>query len=194
MTAPGGWFRAHAAPLDGLGADLPLGDLEPLRDVAGDARVVAVGENAHFVTEFTAARRRAVRFLAERCGFTVLAMEFGFSEGFAVADWVSGAGGDDLAAVSPAAAAWGAADLLRWLRRHNRTSGSPLRFSGIDLPEAGGALRPALDPVAAYLREVDPDALPLVESALEIGDRFLAGPARPPGPRGGGWPPPSRTR
>ncbi|MER6948244.1 erythromycin esterase family protein [Nonomuraea sp. NPDC000554] len=133
-----------------------------------------MGENAHFVEEFSRARQRVLRFLSERCGFTVFAFEFGFSEAFPLDRWLQGEGDDaDLARVSKAAAEWGAADLMHWLRRHNRTSGHPLRFAGIDLPEAGGALRPALEPVADYLREIDPDALPILDTVLRISDRFL---------------------
>ncbi|QPP08885.1 erythromycin esterase family protein [Streptomyces bathyalis] len=170
------WFREHATTLATLDPRQPLDDLEPLRDIVGEARVVAVGENAHFVEEFSLARRRVLRFLAERCGFSVFAFEFGFSEAFALDRWLQGEGDDgDLANVSRSAADWGAADLMHWLRRHNRTGRSPLRFAGIDLPEAGGALRPALEPVAEYLREADPAALPVLETALEISDRFLDG-------------------
>ncbi|MFJ9620044.1 erythromycin esterase family protein [Streptomyces noursei] len=170
------WFREHSTTLTTLDPQQPLDDLEVLREIVGDARVVAVGEGAHFVEEFSRARQRVLRFLAERCGFTVFAMEFGFSEAFPLDRWVQGEGDDgDLAKVSRAAAEWGAADLMHWLRDHNRTSGHALRFAGLDLPEAGGALRPALEPVAEYLREVDPDALPLVDTVLEIGDRFLEG-------------------
>ncbi|WP_329034386.1 erythromycin esterase family protein [Streptomyces sp. NBC_01725] len=170
------WFRAHSVQLTGLDADEALDDLEPLREIVGDARVVGLGENAHFVEEFSHARQRVLRFLAERCGFTVLAFEFGFSEGFALDRWLSGEtqGGSE-AEVSRAAAEWGFADFMDWLRRYNRSGGHPLRFAGLDIPAAGGALRPALDPVADYLREVDPDALPLLETALEISDRFLGG-------------------
>ncbi|WP_314175172.1 erythromycin esterase family protein [Streptomyces winkii] len=172
------WFREHSTTLTTLDPDLPLDDLEPLRDIAGDARVLALGENAHFVEEFSLARRRVLRFLAERCGFTVFAFEFGFSEAFTLDPWLRGEGDDgDLEELSDTSAVWLAADLMHWLRRHNRTSGHPVRFAGIDLPMAGGALRPALDPVAGYLREVDPDALPPLEQALEISDRFLAGAA-----------------
>ncbi|MFI5522247.1 erythromycin esterase family protein [Streptomyces platensis] len=170
------WFREHSTTLATLDPEQPLDDLEGLREIVGDARVVGVGEGAHFVEEFSRARQRVLRFLAERCGFTVFAMEFGFSEAFPLDRWLRGEGDDgDLANVSRAAAEWGAADLMRWLRHHNRTSAHPLRFAGIDVPEAGGALRPALEPVADYLREVDPDALPLVDTALEVSDRFLRG-------------------
>lgn len=155
----------------------PLDDLALLREIAGDARVVAIGENAHFVEEFSLARQRVLRFLAEECGFTVFAYEFGFSEAFALDRWLRGEGDDDLAAVNSSAAEWGSAGLMHWLRQHNTDSGHPLRFVGIDVPEAGGALRPALEPVAEYLREVDPDSLPLVEVALDISDRFCGGSA-----------------
>ncbi|MFG2861708.1 erythromycin esterase family protein [Streptomyces sioyaensis] len=170
------WFRGHAATLNTLDPHQPVDDLEPLREIVGSARVVAVGEKAHFVEEFSRARQRVLRFLAERCGFTVLALEFGFSEAFRLEPWLQGEGDDaGLAKVSAAAADWGAADLMHWLRHHNRTSGHPLRFAGIDVPEAGGQLRPALDPVADYLREVDPESLPLLDTVLEISDRFLEG-------------------
>lgn len=55
-----------------------MDDLEPLRRLVGDARVVAIGEGAHFVQEFSQVRQRVLRFLAERCGFTVFAFEYSF--------------------------------------------------------------------------------------------------------------------
>jgi erythromycin esterase len=91
--------------------------------------------------------------------------------------WLRGAGtGADLAEVSEAASAWGAGDLMRWLRRRNQRTSRPIRFAGIDLPEAGSALRPALDPAAEYLREVDPESLSFLETALGIADQFTGGP------------------
>ncbi|MGI9003303.1 MAG: erythromycin esterase family protein [Pseudonocardia sp.] len=167
------WFRDHATILTTLDPDEPLDDLEPLREIVGDARVIAVGENAHFIQEFTLARQRILRFLAERCGFTVFAFEFGFSEGFALDRWLQGAGADaDLTQINKAVSAWGAGDMLRWLRWHNQEISRPIRFVGIDLPEAGGTLRPALDPVADYLRDIDPESLPFQEVAVTIADRF----------------------
>ncbi|AJT65939.1 hypothetical protein T261_4285 [Streptomyces lydicus] len=167
------WLRAHATPLTGLDPDAPLDDLEPLRDLIGDARVVAVGENAHFIREFALARERLVRFLVTRCGFTAVAFEYGFSEGFALDAWVQGDGGDtELAQHAPAAVPFGMGAVLSRLRHHNRTAQQhPVRFAGVDIPAAGGSLLPALAPVADYLCEVDPEALPLIEKAVKQAER-----------------------
>lgn len=59
-------LRDHTSVLSSLDPDAQLDDLEPLREIVGDARVVALGEGCHFVAEFGALRRRVIRFLAER--------------------------------------------------------------------------------------------------------------------------------
>jgi erythromycin esterase len=171
-----GWLRGNAVPLTHLDPAAPLDDLEPLRDVIGDARVVAIGEHSHFINEFALMRQRILRFLVERCGFTVLAFEYGFSEGFPLDAWGQGEGtDDDLAAYLAAAIPVGLDEPLRWIRRHNRTASQPVRFAGVDIPAAGGSLLPALSPVADYLREIDPEALPAVQTAMRIAESFAGG-------------------
>lgn len=75
------WYRARAKVLRTLDDKASLDDLEPLRDIIGEARVVAIGEGAHFVSEFASARIRLLRFLVERCGFTMLVASNEFSRG-----------------------------------------------------------------------------------------------------------------
>ncbi|MEU8305717.1 erythromycin esterase family protein [Actinomadura sp. NPDC048955] len=167
------WLGGDAVPLTHLDPEAPLDDLEPLRGIVGDARVVAVGENSHFITEFSLMRQRILRFLAERCGFTVLAFEYGFSEGFPLDDWAQGKGtDDDLSALLAEAIPVGVGEPLRWMRRHNATAEAPVRFAGIDIPAAGGSLLPALTPVADYLRQVDPEMLPVIQEAMRIAGSF----------------------
>ncbi|WP_454199790.1 erythromycin esterase family protein [Nocardia sp. Marseille-Q1738] len=169
-------IRRHTAVLSTLDPDAPLDDLEPLRDVVGDARVFAVGEGCHFVREFTAARQRIVRYLAEQCGFTVLAFEFGFPEGRELDRWLRGTADEaDLPGMRGTTFAGVTGEFAHWLRRYNRNGGHPVDFVGIDIPQAGGTLRPALEPVADYLRTVDPEAVPLIETALRVSDRFSGG-------------------
>ncbi|MFJ4839932.1 erythromycin esterase family protein [Streptomyces sp. NPDC088746] len=167
------WLRSHATPLSHLDPSAPLDDLEPLRDILDGARVVALGEHSHFIDEFAAMRQRLLRFLVERCGFTVLAFEYGFCEAIPLDTWAHGTGADDdLSALLATAVPIGLQDPLRFIRRHNRTTAEPVRFAGIDIPAAGGSLLPALDPVADYLRRIDPETLPTVRSATTIAASF----------------------
>lgn len=172
------WLRERAVPLTDLDPEAPLDDLEPLRGIIGDARVVAIGEHSHFIEEFALLRRRILRFLVERCGFTVLAFEYGFSEGFPLDAWAGGEGTDeDLAVHVAQAIPIGLTEPLRWVRRHNHTASPPVRFAGIDIPAAGGSLLPALAPVADYLRRVDPESVPAVETVTRIAASFAGGSA-----------------
>lgn len=157
-------------------------DLAGLAYAVRDARVVAVGESSHFIREFGLLRERVLRFLVERLGFTMLAYEYGFSEGIGVDGWVRGEGKEnELEAYASSTLPVGLVEPLHWLRARNlrghdagyvvdpdTPSSAAVRFAGIDLPAAGGSLRQALGPVAAFLRQVDPEAVPWLEEALRI--------------------------
>lgn len=149
----------------------PLDDLEPLADVIGDARIVGIGETAHHVREYQLVRHRLARFLVERMGFTTLALESGFSEGLAVADWVAGGPGD-VAEVAARGLTYRfgecaeARDLLDWMRAR------AVRYCGLDLPADLASLTPALDHLADYLSGADPAGLDLLRAVRGLADRF----------------------
>ncbi|MFE5208018.1 erythromycin esterase family protein [Streptomyces sp. NPDC056600] len=167
------WLRGHAVPLDHLDPAAPLDDLEPLRGILDGVRVVALGEHSHFIAEFAAMRRRILRFLVERCGFTVLAFEYGFCEAIPLDAWAQGQGADDdLSALLATAVPIGLQEPMRFVRRHNRTAATPVRFAGVDIPAAGGSLLPALTRVADHLRLTDPEALPTARTAIRIAASF----------------------
>jgi erythromycin esterase len=167
------WVRDHATVVDSLDPQAPLDDLEPLREVIGDARVAAIGESAHYVREFYLLRHRLLRFLAERCGFTVYAMEAPFTEAHTIDAWIQGGPGT-VAEVAAAGMSFNMGrrremhDHLAWMRAYNRTAASPLRFTGASLPDSGGSPLLAFEEVANYLRQADPDALPLLEQAIAL--------------------------
>jgi erythromycin esterase len=171
------WVTDHAITADSLDPRAPLDDLEPLGELIGDARVVGIGESAHYVREFYLLRHRLLRFLVERCGFTVYAPEAPFTQARAIDAWIQGGPGT----VQEVAAAGLAIDLgrcrefhdqLAWMRTHNRIGARRLRLVGTDVPGSGGSPLPALEAVAAYLRGADPDALPLAEQAIHLVGRY----------------------
>jgi erythromycin esterase len=167
------YARAHAVRLSTLDPDAPLDDMEPVEEMIGDARVVAIGENTHHVREFYLARHRFLRFLVERCRFTHFANEGPFTAGIAVNDWVQGGAGDvvDLATVGMAFGMGECGemqDILRWMRKHNETAATPLVYSGVDPPQTMGSLVPALDAVSRYLAPIDPETVAIVERVRTI--------------------------
>ncbi len=157
----------------------PLDDLEPLRDLIGGARVVGVGESAHHVREYQLLRHRITRFLVERMGFTVFALESGFSEGLATDRWVqggerpAGAGLTYRFGESPETEA-----LLIWMRTVV-AGGATLSYAGLDLPGDLASMLPALDGLDRYLATADPDAGILLGRIRKLAEQY-AGPLTMP--------------
>ncbi|GAA1658087.1 erythromycin esterase family protein [Fodinicola feengrottensis] len=159
MTTPdiGGWLRDNASLLRTLDPnDDDFSDLEPLRDIVGTARVVAIGENTHRIHEFYQIRHRLTRFLVRELGFTAFVMESGFPEGFAVNEWVTGGAGD-LESLLRHGITYHMGrcaemrDQLRWMRAQEL----PVHFYGMDIPDSSASSRPATQTALTYLDKVD---------------------------------------
>ena len=72
------YLRGHAVPVRSLDPeDANFADLEPLRRVIGDRRIVMLGEATHGDGSTFSAKVRLIKFLHERLGFDVLALESG---------------------------------------------------------------------------------------------------------------------
>jgi len=161
----GGWLRDNAARLRTIDpADDDVSDLAPLRDIVGDARVVAIGEAGHRLHEFYQVRHRLARFLIAELGFTGFVMESGFVEGLAVDEWVGGGPGDvDGLLRHGITYHMGRCaemrDQLTWLRAWNTAGVSGrhrVRFYGMDPSDSSASARPAVRAVVDYLDKVDP--------------------------------------
>ena len=174
------WIATNGIRGSHLEPTAPLGELAALSELIGDARVVALGECSHHISEFYQLRHRFLRYLVERQGFTVLALEAPFTEAEVVSDWVLGGPGEvERIASDGIAMSLGEApqmhETLRWLRAHNGSGGQPVRCIGVDLPGSIGSPLPALERVAPYLREHDPAAAPVLDRAIELVERYHHG-------------------
>ena len=146
-------------------------DFECLKKAIGNSRVIALGECAHFVREFWGLRRHLFEYLHEKCGFNFFVMEFGFAEGYRLEKWIKGEGDiNKLSEYSEAAAKWGAAETMLWLREYNIKN--KIRFAGIDIPEAGGTIIPALSPLQEYIKKVDNSLETKLTEITEIANKF----------------------
>lgn len=73
------WLKKNALMIRTIDpADDDFADLQPLKQMIGDARVVQLGEQSHGDGAAFYAKERLIRFLHEQMGFDVLAWESGF--------------------------------------------------------------------------------------------------------------------
>ena len=172
------WIADTSQP-GSIDPEAPLDDLEPLRHIVGDARVVALGESAHYIPEFHLVRHRLLRFLLERMGFSTYALEAPYSTGRSIDAWIAGGAGDiDAIADDVLPIRLGRVPelhrTLTWLRESTANAGQPVRFLGTDVPGSGGSIVPALELVREAISVVDAEAASLTDRALELARSYHA--------------------
>lgn len=150
------WIRKNAMPLTTTEPGQDTDDLQPLRKLIGDARIVAIGEGTHGSREFFRLRHRLIEFLARELGFTILAIEAQMGESWDIGEYVRGGAGNPGALladlISFSVRNQETLDLIKWIRDFNTTRKTPLQFAGFDMLIARAAARY----VESYLRRVDP--------------------------------------
>jgi len=152
------WIKRNAIPLKGVEAGKGFADMQPLKVVVGDARVVALGEATHGSREFFQLKHRMLEFLATEMGFTVFALEANLPEAFAVNDYVLTGKGDPARALAGLYFwTWNTEevlDLIRWMRAYNEDPAhtKKLHFYGVDMQTETVAYAQA----KAWLEAADP--------------------------------------
>lgn len=162
------WAKDHALLLQNSDMAHGYADLEPLKNILGETRILALGEPAHGLHETVAFRNRLFRFLVENCGFTTIVLEAGLAETRLAADYIAGGDGTAEAAVrkqSIGDPTPETIELLEWMRTYNLNPAHKvkLKIYGMDMQLVGfpGDTTPshfALDQALAYLSTVDPIA------------------------------------
>ena len=157
--------RALARPLR------DAGNLDPLLERIGDARVVLLGEASHGTHEYYAWRTAMTRRLVAEHGFSFVAVEGDWPDCQRVHCAVTlASAAEDPREVLRGYERWPTwmwaneevAELARWLRGHNtaRPAEDRVGFHGLDVYSLWDSLRAILD----YLREHEPEH---VDAALE---------------------------
>jgi erythromycin esterase len=139
------YLKKHAISVRSIDAeDADIADLEPLREVIRDRRIVMLGEATHGDGAAFAAKIRMIKFLHERMGFDVLAFESGFYD-MRKAWSALRSGEDPLKAVSSGLFVdWSASrqtqPLWSYIAEQSKTN-HPLELSGFDMQFTGSASR-----------------------------------------------------
>ncbi|MET0651179.1 MAG: erythromycin esterase family protein [Hyphomicrobiaceae bacterium] len=151
------WVRANAMPLASVEAGHGFADLEPLRHIIGDARIVSLGEATHGTREFFQLKHRLLEFCVSELGFTVFGIEASYPECLRINDYVlAGAGNPTDALAGQRFWTWDTEEVLalvEWMRAWNRTHARKVKFYGFDMQFPTEAALGVLD----YLKRVAPD-------------------------------------
>jgi erythromycin esterase len=162
------WLASAPLLLAALEHDADPAVWATLRSIAGDARIVALGEATHGSHEFFAFKARAVEFLVRELGFTDFAMETGFTNALDTNAWVERGEGDLEHALRGLAGQWQTEEyreLLLWLRAWNADAAhaKKVRIHGLDMQVHSGE---AAGAVKAYFERVDPGVAEAMDGVL----------------------------
>ena len=176
------WINSNAIPFNGSHLSLPHDDIEFLRDIVGEAKIVSLGENTHGTRDFFEMKARILRFLVEEMGFDAFAIEATWPESNRLDTYVRTGEGDPAVLLSGLYFwTWNTEsvlEMIEWIRSHNEAGGD-VGFYGFDMQSPGMALHNVLE----YFREVDPDRTDEVGALLECLNRFANDPSgRTPDP------------
>ncbi len=162
------WLTARSHPFSTVDAG-PAGtddfrDLEPLGDIVGDARLVALGEATHGSSEFFRVKHRLLAYLVDKKGFGVFAIEANQLAVEPINRYVRGAPGDIGVLMRAMFQVWNTEemrDLIEWMRAHNvRHPDRMVEFVGFDMQDPAAPI----DSVSAFLARVEPTIGPPIDS------------------------------
>ncbi len=130
------WIRNNAIRISGANPGQGWADLTALKELIGNARIVALGEATHGTSEFFHMKHRILEFLANEMGFTIFSIEANMPEAYRVNDYVLNGQGDARKLLKGMYFwTWNTQevlDMMYWMRDFN-TSGGHIEFTGFDM-------------------------------------------------------------
>jgi len=164
------WLADNAIHLDSVEAGNGFEDMQPLKKLIGEARLVLLGEATHGTREFFQLKHRMLEFLVNEMGFTIFGIEATMPEAFDINEYVLTGNGDPAKALAGLYFwTWDTEevlDMIRWMRQYNTDPSheKKVKFYGFDMQYAPRACRVMLD----YLRKIDPEQAAASENAFAV--------------------------
>ena len=160
------WIRSAAIPLATVEPRHGWKDLEALRPIIDDARIVSLGEATHGTREFFKLKHRMLEFCVAELGFTMFVIEASFPESLAVNAYVlNGVGNAADALAGMRFWTWDTEevlDLIEWMRWWNDHHRRQVKFYGFDMAYPTLAALGLID----FLARVAPELAATCETEL----------------------------
>jgi erythromycin esterase len=132
-------------------------DMQPLRQVVGNARIVSLGEATHGTREFFQLKHRMLEFLATEMGFSMFSIEANMPEAWRLNEYVLGGAGDPKALLAGMYFwTWNTEEVLamiEWVREFNASGKGRVQFTGFDMQVPAVAMEIA----TSFLARTDAD-------------------------------------
>ncbi len=162
------WMRTQAVPLQTPEAGHGFRDMQPLKQIVGNARIVALGEATHGTREFFQLKHRILEFLASEMGFTIFSIEASMPEAYRLNDYVLNGNGDP-AQLLKGMDFWTwdtqeVLDMIRWMRDFNKSGKGRIEFTGFDMQTPDLAMRT----VNEFVAKNDSDYLASLQKASDL--------------------------
>ncbi len=161
-------IASQAIRLDTVEARHGFADMQPLKKVVGNARIVALGEATHGTREFFQLKHRMLEFLATEMGFTIFSIEANMPEAYRLNDYVLNGRGDPKQLLKGMYFwTWDTEevlDMILWMREFNQSGKGRVEFTGFDMQTPDVAL--AI--VDGFVAKNDPQYLADVRTASAL--------------------------
>ena len=161
------WVRSNAIRLQSVEAGRGFSDMQPLRGVIGNARIVSLGEATHGTREFFQLKHRLLEFLATEMGFTIFSIEANLPEAYRVNEYVLTGTGDPRQLLRGLYFwTWDTEevlDMILWMRRFNESGRGRVQFTGFDMQTP----TVAMEIVRAFITQHDPAYVPTLTRATD---------------------------
>ena len=182
------WIAANAIPLATPEAGHGFADLQPLKKLIGNARIVALGEGTHGTREFFQLKHRMLEFLAGQMGFTIFSIEANMPEAYRLNAYVLHGTGDP-AELLEGMYFWTwdtqeVLEMIRWMRAFNQSGKGRVEFTGFDMQTP----TVALEIVNRFLGKYDPAYRETRTEAVDMAKSSIPPPASPFGAVSGTFP------
>ena len=132
-------LKTHSIEIKSIEAGHGFQDLQPLKRVFKDVRIVGLGEETHGTREFFQFKHRLLEFLVKEMGFRVFAIEASYSACQNINDYVMGKMDDGAKALaSQGFWTWNTEEvraMMDWMRAYNASvpSQNQVKFVGFDI-------------------------------------------------------------
>ncbi len=157
------WLKTHAVPFDTSDPRAPLQDLSFLKDMVGDARIVALGEATTGTHEFIQMKQRLLEFLVEYLGFNTIVLGIGTPEAAGLDAYIHTGEGDALSLSK----SWYEGntqefqETVEWMRAYNADPNHPRKISFYGYGMQSDQL--AREAVTAFIQKVDSQAVAQIQ-------------------------------